>query len=398
MRAAIPTHLTDHQLLSEAQRLARCEREATAQLVAHLAEIDARQLHLGAGFSSLFTYCREVLGLSESAAYNRIEAARAAKRFPAILDALADASMNLTTVRLLARQLTVDNQQELLAAAAGRSKQEVEQLMAQRFPRPDVAASIRKLPVHQSIAAEASGPDAPAAGPAAAPSPRTAAPPSARRLFATPLAPDRYQIKFTASAATWEKLRLARDLLRHAVPSGDPAEIVDRALSSLIQDLMKKKCAAVQAPRKGSRPPAPGSRHVPAPVRRVVWARDKGRCAFIAPSGRRCGERAFLEFHHVLPYAEGGQATVENIQLRCRAHNGYEAMLFYGANALRRGEPLAAGHPVAAAGLDASGLAPQPQLEPVPAGARAALRVVPQDIAMTHRLRDGGEGLPQPVR
>jgi hypothetical protein len=65
-------------------------------------------------------------------------------------------------------------------------------------------------------------------------------------------------------------------------------------------------------------------------VKRRVAARDQRRCGFVAPNGRRCDARRFLEFHHVVPYAAGGQPTVENIQLRCRAHNGYEADLFYG--------------------------------------------------------------------
>ena len=59
-------------------------------------------------------------------------------------------------------------------------------------------------------------------------------------------------------------------------------------------------------------------------ARRTVWVRDLGRCAFLGTSGRRCGERAFVEFHHVRPFAAGGEASVGNIELRCRRHNDYE--------------------------------------------------------------------------
>jgi hypothetical protein len=110
-------------------RCARDERHATAQLVAHLAELDARRLYLGAGKSSLFTYCRDVLGLSEDAAYNRVEAARASRLFPRILEQLVDGSLTVTSVRLLARLLTAENHRELLAAASRRSKREVEELI-----------------------------------------------------------------------------------------------------------------------------------------------------------------------------------------------------------------------------------------------------------------------------
>jgi 5-methylcytosine-specific restriction endonuclease McrA len=159
------------------------------------------------------------------------------------------------------------------------------------------------------------------------------------RPTVTPLAEDRYQIRFTASAETYQKLRQAQELLGHSVPSGDVAAVVDRALSALIADLARKKLAATDRPRTGSettrrseRRASSGSRHIPAEVRRSVWQRDGGRCAFVATDGRRCSARKPLEFHHVHPYAAGGEATVGNIELRCRSHNAYEAELFYGAN------------------------------------------------------------------
>jgi hypothetical protein len=155
------------------------------------------------------------------------------------------------------------------------------------------------------------------------------APPPARRPLVKPLAPDRYEIRFTASAQTREKLRLAQDLLRHAIPSGDLAEVIDRALTVLLRDLARKKFAATERPR-ASRGTAPGSRDIAAKVRRVVWPRDQGTCAFISKNGRRCNERAFIEFDHIHPYGARGEGTTENIRLLCRAHNAYESERFYG--------------------------------------------------------------------
>jgi hypothetical protein len=153
----------------------------------------------------------------------------------------------------------------------------------------------------------------------------------------TPLSTDRYQFRFTASAATREKFKRAQDLLRHAVPNGDPAEVFDRALSALLVELERRKFAATDRPHR-QRGRAPGSRTVPAEVRRAVTNRDGGRCAFVGDGGVRCGATAFLEFHHVLPYALGGPATEGNIQLRCRAHNGYEAELDFGRRELVPGQ------------------------------------------------------------
>src|SRR5687768_15251450 len=100
---------------------------------------------------SLFTYCTEALRLSEHEAYNRIEAARAARRFPILLALLEEGRLNLTTVRLLGPHLTAENHQELVAAAAGKSKREVEELLARRFPQPAVASSVRRLPATPSL-------------------------------------------------------------------------------------------------------------------------------------------------------------------------------------------------------------------------------------------------------
>src|SRR6185369_16887110 len=105
MKVNIPYHLSDAELVAEVTSLAIREHEATARLIAHLAELDARRLYLGAGFASLFTYCMEVLRLSEAETYNRIEAARVARKFPAILDRLAQRSLSLTTVGVLASHL-----------------------------------------------------------------------------------------------------------------------------------------------------------------------------------------------------------------------------------------------------------------------------------------------------
>jgi hypothetical protein len=154
-------------------------------------------------------------------------------------------------------------------------------------------------------------------------------PPPRGRAVVTPLAPQRYKVQFTANAETYEKLRLAQDLLRHQIPDGDLGQIVDRALTALLRDLTKQKLAATDRPRE-SRGTVQGSRHIPAAVKRDVWRRDGGRCAFVSQHGRRCAERGFLEFHHVVPHAAGGAPTVENIQLRCRAHNGHEAERSFG--------------------------------------------------------------------
>lgn len=439
---ASPGRLTDDELLARVRELTRHERATTAELVAHLAELDTRRLYLQEGCASLFAYCTRVLHLSEHAAFTRITAARLSRRLPDILDRLADGSVPLTTLRLLGPHLTRENCGALLDEARHRSKRDVEEIVARVAPRPDVASRVRKLPP-TGVARRAAGHAPGSGGPAAlamdraapglwagvAPragaetradmsAPRTepasatpialeapplepprvepppAAPPRPDRGTTTPLSPGRYRVQFTADAATHAKLREAQDLLRREIPDGDVAAIMDRALDRLLEILRRRTARRARSARAAGRrvrvsgraltgmdnraggrdaiveaqapvtvatrmaaptapatlaaaptttpaspPTAPSptpaipSRHIPAAVRRAVWARDRGRCAFVGRSGRRCGERAFLEFHHVTPFAAGGGATVANLRLLCRAHNALESARWFGARA-----------------------------------------------------------------
>jgi hypothetical protein len=320
------THLSDDDLLVEVRRLAEGERQATSHLIASLAELDARRLYLSQGCSSLFTYCTQVLRLSEHAAYGRIEAARAARRFPVILELLENGSVNLTAVGLLAPHLTPENHRQLLDSARHKSKRDVEQLLASVRPQPPVPSTVRKLPSPNPPEVVPVQPDPVRDEARVSSAPFIASPPS-RPAVVSPLAPDRYKVQFTVSRDTYEKLRRVQDLLRHTIPSGDPAAIFDRALTLLLADVERTKLAAVERART-TRVSSPGSRHIPAAVKREVWARDGGQCAFVGTNGR-CTERGFLEYHHVVPYSSGGPTTVENLALRCRSHNAYEAELYF---------------------------------------------------------------------
>ncbi len=330
------TDLDDRALLNTAKRLATDERRATASLLRAIMEIDRRRLYLGEGCASMFAYCTQVLHLSEGGAYNRIETARAAREYPVILELFEQSAITLTAVRLLAPHLTPENHVAVLASARHQSKRHIEELVVSLRPKPDAPVVVRKLPAGRTATAVSGVPtpsnereDAVATSPAAAASRRDVArqtPLSPARI--APLAPERYRIQLTVSRETHDKFRRAQALLRHAVPSGNAAEIFERALTLLIETLERQRFAETSRPRT-SRPAAERSRHVPAAVRREVWRRDGGRCAFLGAEGR-CRETAFLEFHHIEPYAVGGAAVVENIELRCRAHNVYEAELFFG--------------------------------------------------------------------
>jgi hypothetical protein len=312
--------LTDGELLAQAQGLAGRGREVTAQLVAHLVEIDARRLHEAEASGSLFGYCVDVLRLSESEACLRIQAAHLARRFPLVLDMICDGSTNVSCLKVLSPHLTPENHEAVLSEASGKRKSEVEIIAARLAPRADVPTSLRRLPAPSTPVPSVHAAPAPPAAPPLLPTPPA-------RAAVAPLSPARYSYHLTIDEEAREMLQLARDMASHAL-RGDDLALLKRALHALLEKQAREKFAATDKPG-AARETGPDSRHVPAAVKRGVFFRDLGHCAFVAADGRRCQERAFLEFHHVKPWMAGGETTTTNVQLRCRRHNGYEARRFF---------------------------------------------------------------------
>ncbi len=358
-------HLSNRDLYCGSLVHLSCERGSAAHFIADLAEIDRRRMYLQAGYPSMYAFCVGQYKLSEDAAWKRIQVARIARRFPAMFEALAGGRLHLSGAVLLSPHLTDGNSEDLLAAAAGRTKSQIVEIIARRFPRSELLPMVEAVPRPESKFQPAPGqvfadtaeqersrgelePDSPSSdvlvpvaqevdgrgliGPAPDSLQAAAHHPVAPvlRSRVEPIAPERYALHLSIGRGTHEKLVHAQELLSHSVPSGDLAEVLDRALDLLVTRLEKQKFAATSNPRP-AREPARSPRAIPAEVRRAVWRRDEGRCTFVGAGGRRCESRRFLEFHHVEPVAHGGPATVENVFLRCRAHNQHEAEQLMGA-------------------------------------------------------------------
>jgi hypothetical protein len=128
-----------------------------------------------------------------------------------------------------------------------------------------------------------------------------------------------------------DALRYVQRLLGHGAGTRDLGTIIGQALKLMAAQLEKRKFAATDRPRRGQKAAAPGSRHIPAHVKRAVWARDGGQCTFVSESGHRCEARDNVQYDDIREFARGGEATVEGIQLRCRTHNQYTAEQTFGA-------------------------------------------------------------------
>ncbi len=345
----------DDELQRKLLALVRHSRRVESVLVAHIAEVDARRLYARHA-ASMYAYCTRILHLSEYEAYARIAVARASRRYPDLLEMLADGRLHLTGIAKLVPHLTDANREGLLASATHKTKNQIEELIAEMAPRADVSPAIRKVPdrtepprasaqlgldrVNSNLQASGSAGDRQPSDPGPLPpeprdAPRApvAPPPRPAPPIATPLSPSRYKIQFTAGAELRAKLERLQMLLRRDLEAS-----IDTAVTDKLARMDAKRFGLSRAPRKSlaETETAAHSRHLPAPVRRAVWQRDLGQCTFLLADGTRCPERRWLEFHHRDPFGKGGSHDPGNVCLMCRSHNAYLAEQDYGVAEMER--------------------------------------------------------------
>jgi hypothetical protein len=250
--------------------LVKAERGVLVDLLQHLAEMDRRRLYAEAGCSSVFAYCTEILKMASSSAGRRVLAARLLASCSEIEDYLRDGRLNLSTVCALRK--VIEDEGEIPEWALGASEEEVRWRVAAKYPRTPAPAVIQ------------------------------------------PISEELTEITITVSREFMELLDDAKSALSHDIPSGD----LQAVLIACMRTTIKKKQNA--------------SRKVPAAVRKVVRTRAKGCCEFTAADGKRCASRHRLQYHHQIPDACRGPASVENIFLMCQSHNLYYAIQDFGAD------------------------------------------------------------------
>jgi 5-methylcytosine-specific restriction endonuclease McrA len=362
MDAFETSHLSHRALLLDLRTLKGSESRSTAIVLSRIGEVDARELYRQEGYPSMYEFLVHGLHYSDGAAYKRLHAARAAWKFPLLYVAVAEGKLHLSAVVLLARHLTEANVGDLVHAATHKTKAEIEQLIANRFPRRDWPERLQVMaPPPEWLAelspgkVEATSPPFESASSAAAIelspgqvpppvesqcptsslqlSPGKVAPPAPPSRV-TPLAPQRFGFQFTGDQETRELYDDVQALLSHQIPSGQMALVFKRVLQLAKAELEKRKYAATDRPgrSRGSK----SARHIPAPVRREVHERDQGRCTFVSESGKRCDSRHMVEFEHDVTRARGGESTPKNLRLLCRAHNQLMAEREFGADFMER--------------------------------------------------------------
>ena len=321
-----------------ADLLAR-EHGALADFLLALADFDRRRLWIDLGYSGLFMFLHRELGLSKGAAYYRKVAAELIQRVPEIVEPLRDGRLCITSVAELAKVLTPENHGEVLPRFFHRSKREAMEVTAELRPDPappkrDVVTKVCAAP--RPAVTEPRLPDAcsgsgflenlPDANSGSEPRVMMSQQRESRDV-AVPLTADLRRFHVNVSRRFMEKLEAARAALSHSSPSATNEEILEAGLD-LILTQQAKRNGIVEKPRKEAPPAKP--EHLPAHVKRVVWARDGGRCQWRVESGGICGSTVRVQFDHIVPRARGGPPTVENIRVLCAMHNDVAARQAFG--------------------------------------------------------------------
>ena len=244
--------IADDVLLRQLSQILKESRRVEVELVAHIGEVDRRRLYARTEASpSMFVYCTERLHLSDAEAYLRLAVARAARKHPAILPMLEEGRLHLSGIAKLAPVLTKANCDELLARATHKTKRKIEELVAEVAPKPDVPATMRKLPARREAPKSAQrvelrpdrieNPTQPEPAPAPRPAP-------VKPAVVEPLAPSRFKVQFTASAEHHEKLE--RVILSALMPGVDLASVIEAAVTEKLERLEAKRFGKTNKPRK----------------------------------------------------------------------------------------------------------------------------------------------------
>src|SRR5574341_838855 len=313
------SHFSDDALIHDAKRLLGQGFMTNAMLLTRITEIDRRQLYRREGHPSMYSYMVEGWHLTEDAAYKRIHAARVAQRFPAVLIALAEGRLHMRGVLMLATHITSANADELVAAATHKNRFQIQQVLAARFPRPDLPERLPPFaPTPPATAALSpsrgtEGQLAPEQVPVTIPEQSAHG-----QAFAPPPepTPERFGLQLTLDQETYDLLEEARALTGHRNRTGEILPVLKGALMCYVGQLRKQKFAATTRPRPSK--PGASPRHIPASVKRAVWERNGGRCTFVSESGQRCPARSRLEFDHIEPVARG-RSEERRVGKECRS-------------------------------------------------------------------------------
>jgi hypothetical protein len=286
--------LSDDDLVAGLGELDQAACQVGAAIVAHLIVIKERSIHVARGYSSIVDYCVQWLGCSRDVAYKRSAAVKVAEAHPTVIDSMAAGEMSMSALAVLA---PYRDDAELIRMAMGRSRRQVQKLVAARHPDTDWNRVQRVRPVTEGRSA----------------------------------------LELTVPDALVELIEHALDLDSHIDPSRNMAALLERAVGAYVKQRERARFAIADRPRT---PSDVGTKTVPAATLRQAYERFGGHCEYVAEDGTRCTCRVFLEADHVVMRALGGDH--DRIRILCRNHNQFEAETKLGVDVMDRARRSAA--------------------------------------------------------
>jgi len=319
----------EQDLIEKIKSLRGNERAVVAELIRTLSEIYTRKLYLEAGYPSLYSFCEQALGYSSGAAWRRCAAAKMILKAPEVLDKLRNGELNLCAVAELSKVITEENSTTLLPQATGKSKEEVQLLVAEHQPTTK-SAKCREIVRIKQVASEDSD---------KAPLISAADTTGSKKRYTVTLELteeemgiiNQAQVMLSTRKVKDTLLKSARKIIQHQKKLRELREkrVVKANQKSVASPVRKLQARSVNH-AGGKR-----SRYIPADVKHQVIKRDGGRCSYVASDGTRCCETRNLEFDHVRCFALGGESTVQNLRLVCRGHNQLYAEQVFGRAAIQ---------------------------------------------------------------
>ena len=308
------------------------ERQATAELVLVLSELERRRLYLDYGHSSLYSFCCERLGLSAGAAMRRINSARVILQHPEVYYKLRDGDLCLSAVAEMYKILETENAAKVLECAQGKSRREVEKLIAQELP----AVAPKKERIRPIKVAQ---PEAPVLKAALKDSQQPQR--AQQQAYSISLQVDQefmdlYQRIQLLAGERGMKAVLTKALTEYERRNCPKLRNEQRNQQRQVR---REKRAAASKLWSAEQPEHCSQRYsqsVPIAVRDAVFVRDGGRCTFTAPDGVRCSCCTKLEVDHIVPRARGGSNDINNLRLTCRQHNQLYAEREFGVSFMAR--------------------------------------------------------------
>jgi 5-methylcytosine-specific restriction endonuclease McrA len=313
--------LSKDQLLEQIKVAAAEERQATLLLIEYLKEVERRLLYCELGYSSLWSFGVEYLGLSEGACQRRISTMRLAAEIPEVKLSIEEGRLSLSNATQLQSHFqnekkkgnasTIEQKKELIHKMEGLSKAECERELLKLSPEA--------LPKDRE----------------------------------RPLTDTHTELRFVVDQAVMEDMEKLKGLMAQQFEQITLSELFSYLLKQELKQQEKKKVGSERQTEKSEQiipmtadtsqaelpPPvavAKSSRYIPTAIRRRVWKRAGGRCEFVSAEGKRCASQYRLEFHHKIPFALGGEHSETNVFCVCRSHNVAAAVTDYGRSTMKR--------------------------------------------------------------